>query len=301
MRKILITGGTGQLGIELMRQSWPDGIELQAPSRKVLDLADARSIETNIARESWACVINAAAYTAVDAAESDAGSAFLANGLGPALLAEATAKAGIPLIHLSTDYVFSGEEGRPYREDDPVCPVSVYGASKAAGELAVRTINPRSIILRTAWVLSAHRSNFLRTMLRLATHRPSLRVVADQRGCPTSAADLAAAIAAISLRLVEHVDAPVGTYHFVNSGEASWSELAIEIFRLSAEHGGPASEVEPIATSEFPTAARRPANSRLATDKINCSFGISPREWRAAVADIVAELDRNGTLKEFVR
>ena len=301
MRRILITGGTGQLGTELLRRTWPSDVEVCAPPREKLDLADPQSIATVIGGEPWACVINAGAYTAVDAAQSDAASAFLANSRGPALLADATAKAGIPIVHVSTDYVFSGEADRPYREDDPTCPVSVYGASKAAGELAVRAINPRSIILRTAWVLSAHGSNFLKTMLRLAADRPLLRVVADQRGCPTAAADIAAAIAVIALRLVEDEGAPVGTYHFVNSGEASWHELAGEIFRQSAERGGPAVEVEPITTSEYPTAARRPANSRLATDKITRDFGISPRDWRAAVADIIAELDRNGTLKEYIR
>jgi dTDP-4-dehydrorhamnose reductase len=138
-------------------------------------------------------------------------------------------------------------------------------------------------------------------MLRLAADRPALRVVADQRGCPTAAADIAAALAAIALRHIEDEDAPVGVYHFVNSGQASWHELAVEIFRLSADRGGPTSDVDPISTSDYPTAARRPANSRLDTDKINHDFGISPREWRAAVADIIAELDSNGELKELGR
>ena len=301
MRRILITGGKGQLGIELLRQPWPVDVEVHAPSREELDLADAPSIASIIGSGAWACVINAAAYTAVDAAESDVGNAFIANCQGPALLAEATAKAGIPLIQVSTDYVFSGEADRPYREDDPISPVSVYGASKAAGELAVRAINPKSIVLRTAWVLSAHRSNFLKTMLRLAADRPTLRVVADQHGCPTAAADIAEAIAAIAIRLIEDEAGPVGTYHFVNSGAATWHQLACEIFRLSAERGGPAADVESIATSEYPTAAYRPANSRLATDKIIRDFGIAPRDWRAAIADIIAELDRDGTLKEFIR
>ena len=301
MRRILITGGTGQLGIELLHQSWPSDIEVHAPPREELDLADPQSIEAMVGREAWACVINSAAYTAVDAAESDAGSAFLANCQGPAWLAQATANAGIPLIHVSTDYVFAGDASEPYREDDPISPAGVYGASKAAGEMAVRTINPRSVILRTAWVLSAHRSNFLKTMLRLAADRPALRVVSDQRGCPTSAADIAAALVTIATRHMGDVGAPAGTYHFVNSGEASWHELAVEIFKLSAARGGPTAEVEPIATSDYPTAARRPANSRLATAKIAHDFGISPRDWRAAIADIVAELDQNGTLKEFAR
>lgn len=297
MRKILITGGTGQLGIELLRQPWPEDVEIHAPSRSELDLNSKESIQATIGSQPWACVINSAAYTAVDAAESDPGKAFLANCLGPAWLAEATAKAGLPLIHVSTDYVFSGEQEGYYSEEDPVCPAGAYGASKAAGELAVRTVNSRSVIVRTAWVLSPHRSNFLKTMLRLATERPKLRVVADQRGCPTSASDIAAALMTVALRQIEDADAPTGTYHFVNSGEASWFELAVEIFRLSAERGGPSAEVEPIATSEFSTLVRRPANSRLGTARFARDFAINPRDWRSAVTDIIAELDGAGELK----
>jgi dTDP-4-dehydrorhamnose reductase len=285
----------------LLRQSWPEDVRVHAPSRAEFDLARERSVRDFLGRGQWDCVINAAAYTAVDAAEDDAGSAFLANSLGPTWLAEATATAGIPLIHVSTDYVFSDDAAEPYAEDRPVSPVGVYGASKAAGEFAVRSINPRSVVVRTAWVLSAHRSNFLKTMLRLAADRDRLKVVADQRGCPTSAADLAAAIAIIAIRQMGDQDAPSGTYHFVNAGDASWQELALEVLGQSAQLGGPSAEVDPISTSEFPTRARRPANSRLATSKIERDFGIVPRDWRAAVADIMAELKRTDALKEYVR
>lgn len=301
MKRILVTGGTGQLGMELLRQPWRPDIELWAPGRAELDLADQDAIRAAIADKRPDCVINAAAYTAVDIAEDDASNAFLANCQGPVWLAEETAKAAIPLLHVSTDYVFRGDGSEPYGEEDPVNPIGVYGASKAAGELAVRSINARSVIVRTAWVLSAYRSNFLKTMLRLAADRPKLRVVSDQIGCPTSAADLASAIVKIALRQIDDPSAPVGTYHFVNGGEASWYDLAVEIFRLSKLNGGPAADVDPISTSEFPTRARRPANSRLATDKISRDYSIRPREWRAAVADIITELDRAGTLKELVR
>lgn len=301
MPKILITGGTGQLGIELLRRPWRHDVEIVAPLRAEFDLVNAAAIGGFIDRIQPDCVINAAAFTAVDAAEDDPANAFLTNCQGPALLAAATAKAGTPLVHLSTDYVFAGDGTGVHDEDDPIGPIGVYGASKAAGELAVRAINPRSVVVRTAWVLSAHRSNFLKTMLRVAAERPSLRVVTDQRGCPTSAADLAAALATIALREVDDQNAPAGIYHFVNSGDASWHELAVEIFRLSRPRGGPAAEVEPITTGEFSTRARRPANSRLSTSKIERDFGITPRDWRAAVADIIAELDENGELKEFVR
>lgn len=230
MRRLLITGGTGQIGTELLRRAWPDDVQVIAPRRGEIELGNKESIEAVVGREPWDCIINSAAYTAVDAAEDDPGSAFIANCQGPAWLAVAAARAHIPIIQISTDYVFRGDGTEPYAEDDPIGPVSVYGASKAAGELAVRTINPRSVVLRTAWVLSAHRSNFLKTMLKLAATRDSLGVVADQRGCPTAAADIADAVMTIALRLMEDSAAPVGTYHFVNSGEATWHELALEIF-----------------------------------------------------------------------
>jgi dTDP-4-dehydrorhamnose reductase len=301
LRKVLITGGTGQVGLELMRQAWPAYVEPYAPSRQMLDFSSPDSIREAINREAWSCVINSAAYTAVDAAEDNAGLAFEANCQGPAWLAEATAKAGIPLIHLSTDYVFSGEASEAYSEDDPICPIGVYGASKAAGELAVSSANPRTVVIRTAWVLSPHRSNFLKTMLRLASDRPNLRVVADQLGCPTSAGDIANAVMKIALRQIEDPNAPVGTYHFVNCGKASWQELASEILRMSAANGGPSATVEAIGTAEFPTKAKRPANSQLATQKIARDYGIEPRDWRQAVADIIAELGRMENWKEIVR
>jgi dTDP-4-dehydrorhamnose reductase len=225
----------------------------------------------------------------------------MANCQGPAWLAEATGKSGIPLIHISTDYVFSGSAIEPYSEDDQVGPTGVYGASKAAGELAVSRANPRSVIVRTAWVLSPHRANFLKTMLRLASERPALRVVADQCGCPTSAGDIAKSVMTIALRHMSDPSAPVGTFHFVNSGSASWHELASEIFRLSADAGGPTAQVEPIRTVEFPTKAKRPANSQLATQKIRQDFGIEPRDWHEAVADIITELGRAENWREVVR
>lgn len=301
MPRILITGGAGQLGTELQRQPWPEDVQLHAPSRDELDLGRAETVRGVIESGPWDCVINCAAYTSVDAAEDNAGAAFVANCQGPAWLAEATGKSGIPLIHVSTDYVFPGDSTTPYAEDDPVGPVGVYGASKAAGELAVRCANPRSVIVRTAWVLSAYRTNFLKTMLRLAANRDSLAVVADQRGCPTSAADIANALMTIARRLMNDASAPTGIYHFVNSGDASWYELACEIFRLSAERGGPSAEVKAIQTDGFPTRAKRPANSRLSTAKIAGDFGIRPRDWREAVAQIIADLDQTNALREFAQ
>lgn len=284
MRHILVTGGAGQVGIELQRYAWPEDVAIHAPSRDALDLTSAESVSACFAATGFASVVNPAAYTAVDKAEGEAGAAFAANALGPALLADATRARGIPLLHVSTDYVFDGSKAGAYSEDDPVAPLGVYGASKLAGELAVAAGNPRHAILRTAWVVSAHRGNFLKTMLRLAGSHPRLRVVADQHGCPTSAADIASTLATMALRMMDDADAPTGVYHFVNAGEASWHGLAEHVVKGRVP-------VDGIATADYPTPARRPVNSRLATAKLTCDYGIAPRPWQAAVDDILAELE----------
>jgi dTDP-4-dehydrorhamnose reductase len=292
-RHILITGGAGQVGLELQAHAWPEGVVIHAPGREELDLADPASVRAAFAARPYSAVINSAAWTAVDKAEDAVADAFLANAQGPAVLAEVTRQAGVPLVQVSTDYVFDGSADRPYVESDPVGPLGVYGASKLAGELAVRSGNPRSVVLRTAWVLSVHRANFLKTMLRLAESRDRLGVVGDQIGCPTSARDIAQALATITLRLMDDPDAPTGVYHFVNAGETSWAGLATEVFALSKAAGGPAAEVDAITTDQYPTPAKRPANSRLETRKLSRDFGIQPRDWRAAVAEIVTELNKD--------
>lgn len=292
---ILITGGAGQVGLELLRADWPADVVLHAPTRAELDLGDAASVRAVFAATPFAAVINSGAHTAVDKAETEVATAFAANAIGPAVLADATREAGIPLIQVSTDYVFDGSKDGLYVETDPVGPLGVYGASKLAGELAVRSGNPRSVVLRTAWVLSVHRANFLKTMLRLAADRPALRVVEDQIGCPTSARDIAQTLKTITLRMIADIDAPSGVYHFVNAGETSWAGLAREVFALSDAAGGPSATVEGIASSEYPTPARRPSNSRLSTDKLTRDYGIAPRPWQAAVAEIVAELHAERT------
>jgi dTDP-4-dehydrorhamnose reductase len=288
---ILITGGAGQVGLELLRASWPADVVLHAPTRDELDLTSAASIQALFDKLPFAAVINSAAWTAVDKAEAEVAGAFAANAGGPALLADITRERAIPLVHVSTDYVFDGDKTKSYVESDPVAPIGVYGASKLAGEMAVRLGNPRSVVLRTAWVLSAHRANFLKTMLRLAADRPAVRVVDDQHGCPTSATDIAEALKTIVLRMIADESAPTGVYHFVNAGEASWADLAREVFRLSTEAGGPSAEVEGIASSEYPTPARRPKNSRLSTVKFTADYGVQPRPWQLAVADIITELN----------
>jgi dTDP-4-dehydrorhamnose reductase len=289
-RTILITGGTGQVGRALPKLARPQDVELHCPARAELDLADRCSVEAAFAARSYAAVINCAAYTAVDKAEGDTVAAFAANAMGPAVLAAATAAAGVPIVQVSTDYVFDGTGSRPYREDDPVAPLGVYGASKLAGELAVASGNPRHLILRTAWVLSESGANFAKTMLRVGATNPVVRVVDDQHGCPTGADDIAATLQTLTLRLLDDPAAPTGVFHFVNAGEATWCGLARAIFAAAAADGGPSPVVEAIATADYPTPARRPANSRLSTARITAAYGITPRPWQQAVAEIVAAL-----------
>ncbi|MBY0296027.1 MAG: dTDP-4-dehydrorhamnose reductase [Methylobacterium sp.] len=289
-RDILILGGGGQVGTELQHHAWPADVTLHAPAREALDITDEAAVEAAVAARAYAAVINAAAYTAVDKAESEVGAAWRLNALGPAYLAAATARAGIPLVHVSTDYVFDGTGTGAYATDAPVRPRSVYGASKAAGEMAVRTANPRHAIVRTAWVVSPHRGNFVRTMLRLAGEREKLTVVDDQRGCPTSAADLAAALASIALRLADDPAAPTGTYHCVNAGATTWCGFARAIMAGAQARGGRSVPVEPIPTSAYPTPAARPANSELSTETLARDFGLTPRPWPAALDDILDQL-----------
>jgi dTDP-4-dehydrorhamnose reductase len=294
VRHILVTGANGQLGTELQRRAWPEGWQVTAVDVAELDLRDPAAIAAMVAGgadgQPWAAVINGAAYTAVDKAETDLVTAWAVNAMAPAAFAEACVAAGIPLVQVSTDYVFAGDKAGAWEVDDPVAPLGVYGASKLGGELAVRTSGVRHAIVRTAWVVSAHGNNFVKTMLRVGEARDSLTVVDDQRGSPTTAADLAQALATITVRLVEDADAATGTFHFSNAGDISWADFAIEIFRQSALRGGPSAEVARIPSSDYPTPARRPANSRLSHDAIRAAYGIEPRDWRDALGDILDEL-----------
>jgi len=281
---ILVTGGTGQVGTGIAHAA--HGFDVVAPTRAELDLNDPAAIVSAVAARDWAAVINCAAYTAVDKAESEPDAAFAINAEAPRILAKATAHRGIPLLHVSTDYVFDGAKPAPYVEDDPVAPLGVYGASKEAGERAVRTTNPRHIILRTAWVVSPWGNNFVKTMLRLGAERPKLGVVSDQIGCPTSAQDIADTLLAIARDPGERW----GTYHFVNAGQASWYDLASAVFAHASADGMSIPQVDPIGTADYPTPAKRPANSRLSTTRLTSTFSIEPRPWHEALEDIMATL-----------
>jgi len=294
VRHVLVTGAGGQLGTELQRCAWPDGWQVTALDMADLDLRDADAIAAKVAQgvdgQPWAVVINGAAYTAVDKAEADLVTAWAVNAMAPAAFAQACVAAAVPLVQVSTDYVFAGDKAGAWEVDDPVAPLGVYGASKLGGELAVRTSGVRHAIVRTAWVVSAHGNNFVKTMLRVGEARDSLTVVDDQRGSPTAAADLAQALRTIAVRLVDDPQAPTGTFHFSNAGDISWADFAIEIFRQSALRGGPEAAVVRIPSSDYPTPARRPANSLLSHDAIRAAYDIEPRDWRAALSDILDEL-----------
>ncbi|WP_309612131.1 dTDP-4-dehydrorhamnose reductase [Sphingomonas sp.] len=290
MREVLVTGGRGQLGQALQRAHWPDGWRTIAPLRDELDLADSAALDQFVRSRQWAAVINAAAYTAVDRAEEEPVEAWRSNALVPAALAAACRRANSLLIHLSTDYVFDGSAAGARDVGDTTGPIGVYGASKLGGELAVRSGCPRHVIIRTSWLVSPYGSNFIRTMLRLGQDRARVGIVADQHGSPTSANDLAAAIVRIAVGLDADPAAPAGTYHFSNEGATDWHEFAAAIFAGSAARGGPSAAVDAISTADFPTAARRPANSLLSSAAITRDWDIRPRPWRDALEDILDEL-----------
>lgn len=287
--KLLVTGRKGQVASALAQfATAEETLDVVTVGRPELDLVVPETIAPAIAAAQPDVVVNAAAYTAVDRAESESDVAFAVNAAGAGAVAEAAVRLGVPVIQISTDYVFDGTKSEPYVESDATAPLSVYGASKLAGEQAVAAANPRHVILRTAWVYSAGGANFLRLMLRLARERPLLRVVDDQYGSPTHAADIAAGIVAVAKALASGEGA-TGVFHMTASGETSWCGFARTIFEESAKHGGPSVPVEPITTVDYPTPAPRPKNCRLDCHKIASVFGVRLLPWRDQVQRCVAE------------
>jgi dTDP-4-dehydrorhamnose reductase len=289
LRNVLVFGAGGQVGRELMQRPAPRGFAILGLTHGQTDIADRKAVEEVVRQHRPDIIVNAAAYTAVDRAEIELDRAFAANETGPRNIAAAAQDVGAVLVHLSTDYVFDGRKTESYVEDDPVAPVSIYGQSKEAGEREVRKTISRHLILRTAWVYAAHGSNFLKTMVRLAGERTVVRVVADQYGTPTSAADLADAILAILPRLTER-DAARGTFHLTNAGWTTWNGFAQEIFLGLTRHGRPTPRLEAITTADYPTPARRPAMSVLDCQKIFGAYGIRLRPWEDAVKATLAAL-----------
>ena len=288
--RILVTGGGGQVGTELTRRAAAWKSEVQALGRKDLDITQADAVRETLAAARPAVVINAAAYTAVDKAEEDSEAAFAANRDAPGNIGRVCAALAIPLIHISTDYVFDGQKEGAYLADDPVSPLGVYGASKEAGERAVREAWSQHVIMRTSWVYAAHGGNFVRTMLRVGAERDTLRVVADQTGSPTFAGDIADAALAIAGKIAGQPKAPWGTYHYTARGHTTWHGFAEAIFDLAETTLGRRPAVEAITTSEYPTPARRPVNSVLDCAKIDANFSPPRRSWREGLAEVLDEL-----------
>jgi len=289
MSGVLLIGVNGQVGWEIARQASVARIEHYALDRKALDIREPDAVFQTVRRLAPSAVINAAAYTNVDRAESEAEVAFAVNRDGALHLAQACAAAGIPLIHISTDYVFDGRRSTPYTEDDPALPLGVYGKSKFAGEEAVREACYKHIILRTSWVYGIHGDNFVKTMLRLGRERERIRVVDDQCGNPTFARDLAGAILQVAqgLRLGTCLDQGFGTYHCAGAGMTTWYGFARAIFDLVGPALGRRPEVEAITTADHARPAERPAYSVLDCRRLANVHGIVMRPWRVALAEML--------------
>ena len=289
--RLIVIGREGQLARALRERGAAQGVEIVALGRPELDLASPETIAAALAGVSGDALVNAAAYTAVDRAEAEEELATRINGAGAGALAAWAAARGLPFLHLSTDYVFGAASG-PHRESDQPAPLGAYGRSKLAGERAVAAAHPGAVIFRTSWVYAPFGGNFVGAMLRLAETRDEIGVVDDQRGCPTSAIDLAdALIAAARKRLEAPGDSALaGIFHMAGAGAASWADLAEEIFAASARLGGPIARVRRIATADYPTPARRPADSRLDQTKLADAYGLTLPPWRGSVANCVARL-----------
>ena len=289
-QRLLVFGGAGQVGRAFAEITPPAGWTVTTLARPDADITEPGSIERAIATHRPTFIVNAAAYTAVDKAESDRDACFRINRDGAGIVARVAAAAKVPLVHLSTDYVFDGTKAGPWTEDDAVGPLGVYGASKEAGEQQVRANHPRHFIVRTSWVFGVHGNNFVKTMLKLGETREQLRIVADQHGKPTDAADIARAVLALANRvLTKPPQRPWGTLHFAGKRATTWFGFAEAIFDEAERRGARRPELTPIASDGYPTAAKRPANSVLACAKIESIYGVIPQPWSMGLA---ACLDR---------
>jgi dTDP-4-dehydrorhamnose reductase len=288
-RPLLIVGAKGQLGRELCAEANERAVAVLAVGRDELDITRDEAVRRLVNAAAPRAIINAAAYTAVDRAESETEAAYAINALGPEHLASAAAELNIPLLHVSTDYVFDGTHAGAYTEADPVAPLGAYGRTKEEGERRVRAAHSKHIILRTSWVYGIFGNNFLKTMLRLSRERDELRVVADQRGCPTATIDIARALLAAESALSAG-RAAWGTYHFAGAGVTTWHGFAREIVEAAAHAGGRTVPVAAIATKDYPTPARRPANSELDSNRFAAIFGYRSPRWQERTREVVEAL-----------
>ena len=287
--RVVVTGREGQVATALAQAAAAPCMEVVRLGRPEFDLERLETLAPALEAARPDVVVSAAAYTAVDQAESEPERARIVNALAPGGLAEAAARLGAPILHLSTDYVFDGSKDGAYVEADPTGPVTVYGATKLAGEQAVAAAHRGAVILRTAWVYAPYGKNFVRTMLRLAESRDEVAVVADQRGCPTYAPDIADSVLKLAAALLRG-EGEAGVFHMAGEDEASWAEFARATFEQSRARGGPYARVKPIATTDYPTPARRPANSRLSGRKLQAAFGVVLPSWREALPRCVDEM-----------
>lgn len=290
--RVVVTGREGQVARALAERAHAHDATVVFVRRPTCDLTLPETITPALVATRPDVIVSAAAYTAVDQAESEPDLAIAINGHAAGVVAIAASEIGVPLVHLSTDYVFDGASERPYREDDPVGPVSVYGRSKLLGEQAVAAACPDHAILRTAWVYSPFGKNFVKTMLRLARSHDLLRVVSDQQGAPTSALDIADGVLQIATNLLDHPQDQRlrGTFHMTGQGETTWAGLAERIFATSQALGGPTARVEPISTQDYPTPARRPANSRLDCSRLKAAHAVALPPWQDSVDACVTRL-----------
>ncbi|MCF6782661.1 dTDP-4-dehydrorhamnose reductase [Stutzerimonas stutzeri] len=290
--RILVCGASGQVGLELVDRAAAYGLEVLGMTREQLDITDGSRVGELVRQYKPGLIINAAAYTHVDNAEKQSELAYAVNRDGVANLAEAARQADVPLLHISTDYVFSGHAENPYRETDPVAPTGVYGASKLAGEVAIQAALERHVIVRTSWVYGVYGNNFVKTMLRLGQQRDALSVVADQVGCPTQAGSLAKALLQLAQRYARDGALAWGLYHYSGQPHCSWFDFATEIFRQASAKGllAKTPQVAAITTAQYPTPARRPAWSVLDCGKFEQAFGIASSDWHDDLAEVLDAL-----------